>query len=174
MIYYIGDTHFGDQRVMELAGRPYSSTEEMDGDIISKWNERVKDGDTVCVLGDFAFDDASAQVIEKLHGSKVLLLGNHDEALSLATLRKFARVESIGTIDDCNRSVCLCHYPLLSYNRSVYGGYQVFGHLHNNSNDRAYQLQSQLPNSFNCSADVVGFTPRTLDELIAFKREGKI
>ena len=174
MIYYIGDTHFGDKRVMELAGRPYCSTEEMDGDIMRKWNERVKADDTVYILGDVAFDDDSAQIIEKLQGRKILLLGNHDEVLSLNTLRKFDCVKTIDTISDCYRSVCLCHYPLLSYNNSVYGGYHVFGHIHNNTNDIAYHLQLQLSNSFNCGADVIGFTPRTLDELIAFKREWKI
>ncbi len=174
MVYYIGDTHFGDNRIMKLADRPYSSAAEMDNDMIRKWNLRVKAGDTVYVLGDFAFDDTSAQVIEKLQGRKVLLLGNHDEALTLATLRKFDCVKTIDTVNDCKRSVCLCHYPLLSYNNSVYGGYHVFGHIHNNPNDKAFYLQRQLPNSFNCGADVVGFTPRTLDELIAFRKEGKI
>lgn len=174
MIYYIGDTHFGDKRVMELAGRPYSSTIEMDNDIVSQWNSRVKADDTVYILGDFAFDDISAQIVEKLNGKKILLLGNHDERLSLKTLRKFDCIKMIETIEDSKRSVCLCHYPLLSYNNSVYGGYHVFGHIHNNTSDKAYFLQSQLSNSFNCGADVVGFTPRTLDELIAFKKEGKI
>lgn len=174
MVYYIGDTHFGDKRVMELAGRPYFSTEEMDSDIMRKWNQRVKDSDTICILGDFAFNDVSAQIVEKLHGKKMLLFGNHDEVLSIETLHKFDFVKTIDTIEDSGRSVCLCHYPLLSYNRSVYGGYHVFGHIHNNTNDKAYYLQAQLPNSFNCGADVIGFTPRTLDELIALKREGKI
>lgn len=174
MIYYIGDTHFGDKRVMELAGRPYSLIEEMDNDILLKWNRRVKDNDTVCILGDFAFSDEAAWIVEKLQGKKILLLGNHDEVLSLETLHKFDRVKTIETIDDGGRSVCLCHYPLLSYNRSVYGGYHVFGHIHNNPNDKAYSLQAQFPNIFNCGADVIGFTPRTLDELMVFKKEGKI
>ncbi len=174
MIYYIGDTHFGDKRVMELAGRPYCSAEEMDDDLVRKWNGRVKDDDTVYVLGDFAFDDASAQVIDKLYGKKILLIGNHDDVLSSETLRKFDCVKTIDTISDCERSVCLCHYPLLSYHNSIYGGYHVFGHIHNNPNDKAFHLQRQLPNSFNCGVDVVGFTPRTLDELIEFKKGGKI
>ena len=174
MIYYIGDTHFGDKRVLELAGRPYSSITEMDIDMIRRWNGRIRDDDIVYILGDFAYDDAAAQVIEKLKGKKVLLIGNHDEVFSDETLRKFDCVKTIETISDCDRSVCLCHYPLLSYKNSVYGGYHVFGHIHNNKNDKAYYLQSQLPNSFNCSADVIGFTPRTLNELIAFKKEGII
>lgn len=174
MIYYIGDTHFGDKRIMELAGRPYFSTTEMDNDMLRKWNLRIKDNDTVCILGDFAFSNESARIVERLQGKKLLLLGNHDEVLSLEILNKFDGVKTIDTINDNGRSVCLCHYPLLSYNRSVYGGYHVFGHIHNNPNDKAYFLQAQLTNSFNCGADVVGFMPRTLDELIVFKKEGKI
>ena len=174
MIYYLGDTHFGDERVMKLANRPYFSTEEMNKAIAQKWNERVCDKDTVYVLGDFAIDDTSAQIVSELNGKKILLLGNHDEVLSLTTLRKFACVKTIMTIEDNGRSVCLCHYPLLSYDRSVYGGYHVFGHIHNNKNDIAYSLQKQLTNSFNCGADVVGFIPRTLDELLEFKRKGEI
>ncbi len=64
MIYYIADTHFGDERIMKLAGRPYSSTSEMDSDLVKKWNERVKNSDSVYILGDFAFDNDAAQVVE--------------------------------------------------------------------------------------------------------------
>ena len=174
MIYYIGDIHFGDQRVMELVGRPYLSVEEMNCDISSKWNLRVKTSDFVYVLGDFAFDDESAQIIDRLQGKKILLMGNHDYVLSQKTLRKFDRVETICTIADLDRSVCLCHYPLLSFDRSIYGGYHVFGHIHNNKNDVAFLLQKQLSNSFNCGADVIDFVPRTLDELISLKKRGVV
>ncbi len=170
MIFYIGDTHFGDWRVMELAHRPYVAVGEMDRDILYKWNSRVEKGDTVYILGDFAFNDEAARIIDRLHGKKVLIMGNHDQALSRKTLRKFARVETIYSILDNGRSVCLCHYPLLSYDRAVYGGYHVFGHIHNNKNDIAHSLQNQLVNSFHCGADVVGFMPRTLDELISLKK----
>ena len=57
---------------MELADRPYSSIQEMDNDIVRKWNLRVRENDTVYVLGDFAFDDISAQVIDKLCGRKIM------------------------------------------------------------------------------------------------------
>ena len=61
--------------------------------------------------------------------------------------------------------------PLLRFDRSIYGGYHVFGHTHNNKNDVAFLLQKQLSNSFNCGADVIDFVPRTLDELISLKKE---
>lgn len=137
MIFYIGDTHFGDRRVMELANRPYAAVDEMDRDILYKWNLRVEKGDTVYILGDFAFDDEAARIIDRLRGKKVLIMGNHDRVLSRRIFRKFDRVETIYSILDNGRNVCLCHYPLLSYDRSVYGRYHVFGHIHNNKNDIA-------------------------------------
>lgn len=109
-----------------------------------------------------------------MKGKKILLLGNHEEVLSVKTLRKFDCVKIIDTINDGEKDVCLFHYPLLSYDKSVYGSYHIFGHIHNNVNDKAYYLQTQLVNSFNCGADVIGFTPRTLNELITLKKEGKI
>ncbi len=174
MIFYIADTHFGDERVMRLARRPYDSLTEMNEALISNWNNAVSPQDTVYIVGDFAIDDENAQVIERLNGEKHLILGNHDKALTEKALKAFASVNTILTITDNGRSVCLCHYPLMSYENSIYGGYQVFGHIHNNERDIAFELQKQLKNSLNSSADVIAFTPKTLDELMKMKRKLEI
>ena len=50
--YFISDTHFGDSRALELSKRPYNSVENMDYDMILKWNTTVKPIDTVYHLGD--------------------------------------------------------------------------------------------------------------------------
>ena len=70
------------------------------------------------------------------------------------------------TITDGGYSVCLCHYPLLSYENSIYGGYHVFGHLHNNEDDPASVIMKSFPRSLPCGVDVNGFTPKTLAQLI--------
>ena len=41
MIYYISDSHFGDERVMRLAKRPFHSVNDMDDTMISLWNKKV-------------------------------------------------------------------------------------------------------------------------------------
>ena len=33
MIFYIADTHFGDERIMNLSKRPVSATQEITGDL---------------------------------------------------------------------------------------------------------------------------------------------
>lgn len=36
MIYYIADTHFGDERIMKLSKRPFSDVDEMNKVLIKK------------------------------------------------------------------------------------------------------------------------------------------
>lgn len=169
MKYYIADTHFGDERVMRLAGRPFQSVEHMDAVLVEKWNARVDEDDQVYVLGDFAFsDEIACKILPMLKGEIHLICGNHDIVLSNA-LHLFKSTDAIKQIYDNGRSTVLCHYPLLSYENSIYGGYQVFGHIHNNPHDVASELQKYLVRSLHAGVDVVDFEPKTLDELIAIK-----
>lgn len=171
MIFYIADTHFGDERIMKLCHRPFGSVTEMNKKIMQNWNKTVTEDDTVYVLGDFALNDAEAKIIKYLRGKKFLLVGNHDRVLTNKTLKYFEITDKIMTIKDNGRSVCLCHYPLLSYENSVYGGYHIFGHLHNNKKDIAYDIMKKLPLCFNCGVDENDFMPKTLNDLILQAKE---
>jgi len=77
-VFFIADPHFGDDRIRRYENRPYESTEQMDADMIGKWNEAVCDGDTVFVLGDFGAAGREAEVLRRLKGRKLLVKGNHD------------------------------------------------------------------------------------------------
>ena len=55
MNYYFSDMHFGHNNIIRFDGRPFTDTEQMREAIINNWNERVKDEDTVYVLGDAFF-----------------------------------------------------------------------------------------------------------------------
>ena len=169
MIYYIADTHFGDERVMRLAQRPFISVSQMNEFLCAKWNEKVGGDDSVYIVGDFAFDDAAAQkIFPLLNGRKHLILGNHDK-LSSESLNMFESVNQIVTVFDEGRSVCLCHYPLLSYENSVYGGYHIFGHIHNNQSDLAFNIVKNIPRIYNCGVDVNDFELKTLNDLVRSK-----
>ena len=51
MMFFTGDTHFGDPRVLRLDRRPLSNMEEHDAAHIRNWNERVG-SDEAWHLGD--------------------------------------------------------------------------------------------------------------------------
>ena len=50
--FAIADMHFGHEAIIRYCNRPYKTVQEMDEDIIKKWNETVSNKDTVLVLGD--------------------------------------------------------------------------------------------------------------------------
>ena len=56
-IYYISDTHLGDQRVFNKCSRPFKDLDELERTVVRNWNAKVKEDDVVYVLGDIAEDD---------------------------------------------------------------------------------------------------------------------
>ena len=76
-IYFTSDTHFGEQRALELSKRPFKTTDEMDNAIIENWNKVVTPEDTVFHLGDFG----NLDIRNKLIGRIILIEGNYEEKL---------------------------------------------------------------------------------------------
>ena len=74
-IWFTSDTHFGSQGTLKLSKRPFESVEEMDKAMIENWNEVVDKNDIIFHLGDFG----NYEVVNKLNGNIVLILGNYEE-----------------------------------------------------------------------------------------------
>ncbi len=104
MIYYISDTHFGDERIIKLSKRPFSDVDEMNKVLIKKWNDKVSACDDVYIVGDFAFNDKIANdALDYLNGQLHLIIGNHDE-LTEETLKRFLNAKSLHIIKYFNKS----------------------------------------------------------------------
>lgn len=79
-IFFWSDPHFGHRNVIKFCNRPYETTEEMHEDFIKRYNSVVPQ-DGVCIwVGDCFFfgKTKSREIMDRLNGSKVLVLGNHD------------------------------------------------------------------------------------------------
>lgn len=83
MNFYIADTHFGHEKVIEFCRRPFKNIEEMDEVIIKNWNEVVNHEDHVYILGDMIYRNKKepSYYLKQLKGHKHLILGNHEEYL---------------------------------------------------------------------------------------------
>ena len=55
MNYYISDTHFGHKSVLTFDQRPFTTLTEMETVLITNWNNKVTNQDTVYILGYFSF-----------------------------------------------------------------------------------------------------------------------
>ena len=89
-IWLISDTHFFHSNILKftddngelIRGKLFDSVEQMNECMLDNWNSVVKPGDKVYHLGDVMMGDKEGfkKFWSKLHGSKNLILGNHDDA----------------------------------------------------------------------------------------------
>ena len=80
MRWFTSDTHFGHKNVLIHCNRPFSDIQEHDEELIRRWNEVVHPKDTVYHLGDICFGgkEYTKDIISRLNGQLVLIIGNHD------------------------------------------------------------------------------------------------
>ena len=64
MIYYISDLHLGHENIIRLCGRPYLTIDMMNEDLILNWNLKVKESDTIYILGDLFFKAGSIEYVK--------------------------------------------------------------------------------------------------------------
>lgn len=179
MIFYISDLHFGHRNVIGMDGRPFETIEEMDETLIRLWNGRVTDEDDVYILGDFAYrnGNTASWYLRQMKGRKHLIIGNHDRLTiqDEKAMAYFSSVEKMVLINDNDRTVSLCHFPVAEWNGKRRGGYHVHGHLHNRR-DAVYKFMSRFDKALNAGCMLNGYRPVTLDELIEnnlrFRQEG--
>lgn len=174
MNFYIGDPHLGHEAIIRLCNRPFADVDEMDEAIISNWNSRVTNGDTVFILGDMMFRNKRepSEYLKRLKGHKSLVLGNHDASWiwrESATEHLTTHVSMMELIDR-NRRVVLCHYPMLTWPNIRGGSYMVYGHLHGNREHDPCLKHGLNPRMLNSCVEVNGYQPVTLDEMIENNR----
>ena len=89
-VFFIADTHFGDGNILRYENRPFATVEEMDQELVRRWNQKVGEEDTVFHLGDVSAHSAEEdrQLLGQLHGKKVLVLGNHGYTFSSSSFFK--------------------------------------------------------------------------------------
>lgn len=167
MNYYIADMHFGHANIIRHCDRPYDTTEEMDRDLIRRWNGAVSAADDVYILGDMIFRaEDPGKYLKALNGHLHIVLGNHDKFLKNEGFRKyFTSIDPYKEMKDEGRRVILFHYPIAEWNGMRHGAIHLYGHVHNSRN-AATDFMDSLPNCYNVGADLLDYTPRTLDWII--------
>ena len=167
MKFYTADLHLFHFNIIRLCNRPYKTAEEMNEDLIAKWNAKVKPEDEVYICGDLVFKATDINEVKKLlkslNGKKYLVQGNHDVFLKQIRWQDyFVKVDNYMEVADNNRFVILSHYPIEEWNGYYRNSYMLYGHVHNSMDDI-----KKHPRKFNVGVDVNDFEPVTLDELIA-------
>lgn len=158
MIYFTSDLHLGHKRIIELSHRPYGSVEEMDVDLIARFNSRVGPNDTVYDLGDTYFRNPK-HYAGRLNGNIIRLKGSHDHDLKEGVAPRMLVLEPKDLVDDEGNqlSITLCHYAMRSWDRSHYGTWHLYGHHHGRLAPHGL--------SFDVGVDCWNYYPISLDEV---------
>ena len=126
-VYFIADTHFGNDTLRRYENRPYEDTDKMDEDLIRRWNEIVDETDTVYHLGDFGAEGREAEILGRLNGRIRLVKGNHDTQTS-DYYRRAGFEEAYDMSVLFEGFWLLSHEPLYVNTNMPYAN--LFGHVH--------------------------------------------
>lgn len=163
MNWFTSDLHINHERIIEYCNRPFSSVEEMNDALVTRWNDRVMDSDIVYVVGDMFLGkpENATDTIKSLKGYKVLVLGNHDRSRRTMLECGFDEVwqRKNLTLGD-GRKVLLSHKPLPE-STLQHVEMQVHGHRH------AGPIASGK--RVNVCVDLWDFRPISEDELCSVK-----
>ena len=154
--FFIGCTHFGHDRIIKLANRPFADVQEMDMTMVDRWNKVVKPDDTVWHLGDFAWKNDDGY-FSWLNGHKCLVIGNHDHAETLELPWKritFSLVEEFQGVP-----IHLNRYPLEEWQ----GYFKRAIHLHSHT----HGTRADIPGRMDVGVERIGYQPISLDEILA-------
>lgn len=196
MRYYISDLHFFHENLNHsLDFRGFETVEQMNEYIVGRWNQKVREGDDVVILGDVSAGNAEQtnEILRRLNGNLFLIEGNHDHFLRHRKfdMSLFGWVKPYEELRDNKRKVILCHYPVFCYNgqyrvddNGMPKTYMLYGHVHNSldeilvnhfirqtrvtKNRSRYVSQPEpIPcNMINCFCMFSDYTPLSLDEWI--------
>lgn len=168
--FLIGDTHFGDDTIRKLEGRPFATVYEQTDRMVELWNETVGVNDVVYIVGDFVNVYAGQyhlKKIKQLNGHKILIRGNHDTESDA-----FYRALGIEKIYDLSVVIddfwIVSHEPKYVNRNFPYAN--IFAHVHSNP---IYKTFSER--HFCVSAERIEFKPILFSKIkeIIFEEDKK-
>ena len=177
--WIISDTHFGHNRIIELAGRPENHDEIM----IRNWQDSIKDSDMVLHLGDLGLrwgkPTSLVEQVRELPGEKYMIWGNHDDNpesfyndLGFTMIDDFTAVfnaeiwHNLGDdFSDHNiRTIMFSHYPRIE--PTLEWDINIHGHIHTSG----WPPEASLDKDYrNVSIEYMSYMPVRLYDIL-FKR----
>lgn len=117
---------------------------EMNNGLIARWNEFIKQGDTVYHIGDFCLTkrvDVIDEWLGQLNGTIRLVRGNHDQWVKrydrLVNQDKIKWIKDYAErwfhVNGKKHMIVMCHFPMLFWHNSHHGSIMLHGHCHGNA-----------------------------------------
>jgi len=153
-IFFTSDQHFYHNNIIKYCNRPFENVEEMNEEMIKRYNAVVGPDDTCIFLGDFGMCsvDKAKAILNSLNGKKGIVKGNHDPSITRCYRIGFDFVCLEMVLPIAGEIVRLNHYPYgMTWQKKLYfqlfkklkpkkekrsprdnGLWLLHGHVHNN------------------------------------------
>ena len=164
-VFLVSDTHFGHAGVCRFTCddgvtkiRPWTDPNEMDEEMVKRWNETVKPNDKVYHLGDVVINRKALSIMHRLNGDKVLIKGNHDIFKLEDYTRHFRDIRGYHVMNN----MILSHVPVHPESAGRFRA-NIHGHLH-----QRVVLKDGVadPFYFNVSVERIDFRPILFEEVL--------
>jgi calcineurin-like phosphoesterase family protein len=164
-IFLIADLHLGHANIIRYCSRPFlfSDSREMDHVLIKNWNYTIGPKTRIYCLGDLRYGDEAEpapQYRKRLRGDIIFIRGNHDEP-------EPGTVAFIETEYE-NLKFLFIHDP--DDAPPGFDGWVIHGHHHNNDL-RHFPFINFTDRRINVSAELTGYKPVSLHEIVLRIRE---
>ena len=144
-VFLTSDTHFGHAGVCKFTEadgvtkiRPWTDPDEMDEEMVRRWNDRVRPNDKVYHLGDVVINRRALPTLARLNGDKVLIRGNHDIFRDDEYRTYFRELRAYHVMN----GMILSHIPLHEASLGRFG-VNIHGHLHSNRVKKARGIDAR-------------------------------
>lgn len=125
-IWFMSDLHLGHEGAAKHRG--FTNVVEHDWCIIENANKLIRRRDKVFMLGDVVWNNNSLKLIKEIHGTKELIIGNHDGLTTKEYLKYFTKVHGFRRY----KNFWLTHCPI--HPQEIYRCRgNIHGHIHNNA-----------------------------------------
>lgn len=154
----ISDTHFGHANIIGYENRPFESLSQMDNILIKNWNSVVKKNDVIYHLGDFAFhydEQKLKDLLSKLNGHKVLIIGNHDCNHNAKFWRR------MGFEEVYRYPIIYKGFYILSHEPVYLNEHMPYVNLHGHIHSKKYDSKQYV----NLSVEMINYTPVLFDDI---------
>lgn len=178
MIYFTSDLHFCHDKDFIWQVRGFESIDEMNAEIVRRWNEIITADDYVYVLGDLTLGNVEEglKLIAQLNGSLHIIRGNHDTDKKVEKYLELPNVVTVefATIYKYKKAIFwLSHYPTITANYDDDKPWAkhlvcLFGHTH-----QEQPFYNDNPYMFNVGVDAHNCTPISIEEIIEIIRNKK-
>lgn len=178
MVYFTSDLHFYHDKDFIWQARGFKSIDEMNAEIVRRWNEIITVNDYVYILGDLTLGNVEEglKLIAQLNGNLHIIRGNHDTDKKVEKYLELPNVVTVefATIYKYKKAIFwLSHYPTITSNYDDDKPWAkhlvcLFGHTH-----QEQPFYNDNPYMFNVGMDAHNCTPISIEEIIENIRNKK-